>query len=99
MSKDMSDSYEKLVSFYGKKSQLLMLAEEVGELLQAISKVERGILSTERLAEEIADVRIMLEQITYIYDVKQEARTLEFNKKNQLRNRVKNVLARGKDNV
>ncbi len=56
--------YEKAVKQFGYESQLGMLQEECAELIVAVSKVERrksGAL--ENLAEEMADVQIMIEQI------------------------------------
>lgn len=54
-----SNICKKAVNVFGKDVQEMMFIEECGELLQAISKKRRGFKSN--IAEEIADVEIMLE--------------------------------------
>lgn len=53
--------YELAIRVYGEK-QLDMLVEECAELIQAIQKRKRGFNNVDNVAEEIADVEIMLEQ-------------------------------------
>lgn len=53
------------VKVFGKDVQEMMFIEECGELFQALSKKRRGFDSN--IAEEIADVEIMLEQLKYIH--------------------------------
>lgn len=59
--------YQKTLKHWGKEAQLMMLFEEIGELQQAISKKSRGQGSILHIAEEVADVEIMLEQIKVLY--------------------------------
>lgn len=54
-----------IADHYGKEKQLDMLQEECAELIQAISKYKRNG-STQKIIEEIADVKIMIEQIEYL---------------------------------
>ena len=58
---------KRAVEVFGKDTQILMYFEEAGELAQAISKDKRGFKDKANIAEEIADVEIMLEQLKYIY--------------------------------
>lgn len=58
------------VEVFGKDRQILMLIEECGELFQAISKNNRGMEAN--IAEEIADVEIMLEQVKHIFKCHRE---------------------------
>ena len=69
--------YEDCLALYGWEHELMMLAEETGELLQAAMKarrVEKGGDAAEledavdHLAEEMADVRIMLAQLSVMYE-------------------------------
>ena len=62
----------KILNHYGEKKQRRQLAEECAELIQAVTKLERAqesdsiakvIERTHDLASELADVRIMIEQI------------------------------------
>lgn len=61
--------YEKAIKAYGAESQTWKFLEEVAELQDAICK--RCFLrdSVEHVAEEIADVTIMLEQLRIIFGV------------------------------
>lgn len=64
--------YSDLVKFNGEQHQCLVCIEELSELIKELVKYERGNEDEKqyiRIAEEIADVEIMLEQIKTIYDV------------------------------
>ena len=47
-------------------TQVDMLIEELAELIDAIQKLKRGRVGVKDVAEEIADVRLMLDQIEYM---------------------------------
>ena len=64
----MKNIYEKAINFYGKIAQIIVSIEEFGELIQALTKHLRGFDNAENIAEEIADVEIMLEQLKIIYN-------------------------------
>jgi len=74
--------YQKALNKWGMEFQLLMLMEECSELITATSKVFRynNLEVIDRLAEEIADVEIMIEQIKYAIGL-QEACRLHKEKK------------------
>ena len=69
-----SDLYKKAIEKWGKASQLDMVIEELSELLQAVCKVKRRgdrwppCGDIESLAEEVADVEIMLGQLKEMFD-------------------------------
>lgn len=54
---------------WGAESQICMLHEEMAELVVAISRWGRGRAGLLPVAEEIADVAVMLEQISFGLDV------------------------------
>lgn len=55
---------KKAIEIYGEQAQLMTACEELGELIQAISKYNRkGSAMKDSLTEEIADVMIMVWQI------------------------------------
>lgn len=58
--------YQKAIEKFGQESQLLMAIEEMAELMQAISKCQRGMKSN--IEEEIADVKIMISQLEEMFD-------------------------------
>lgn len=60
----MDERLMKIADHYGLDSQLNMLQEECAELIQAVNKYKRT--RTTAIVEEMADVYIMLYQITYL---------------------------------
>lgn len=67
LGKDYSLLFQQCRDTYGILNQEEQLKEEMGELSVAISHFHRGKTSIGHIADEIADVKIMLEQIIYIY--------------------------------
>lgn len=65
MSKEL---YEKVCNKYGCDNQLTVAIEELSELAKEICKIQRGFETYDHLAEEIADVEIMCEQLRFIFD-------------------------------
>lgn len=61
----IDERIKKIADHYGKESQLDILQEECAELVQAVSKYRRGG-SYHLIMEEMADVKIMIEQIEYL---------------------------------
>lgn len=64
--------YKDLAEFHGEQHQCLVCIEEMAELTKELVKYERGHEDEDqykKIAEEIADVEIMLEQVARIYDV------------------------------
>lgn len=60
-----------IAEHYGVKAQSMQTCEECAELIQAVSKLTRGVTETRILAlvEEIADVRIMMYQMMQFYGI------------------------------
>ena len=63
MTEREKEIFQKAVNLWGEQSQTLMLFEEMAELQKAILKYWRDVGSFGDVVEEIADVRIMLDQI------------------------------------
>ena len=61
--------YQEAIRRYGVRAQTMMAIEEMSELTKEICKIRRGKADMEALADEIADVTIMLEQLRLIYDL------------------------------
>lgn len=59
---------------YGADAQKWVFVGECGELLDAISDHMRGRCDVDHVAEEIADVEIMLEQLKIIYQCRDAVR-------------------------
>lgn len=62
------ETLKKAIDTYSPLLQSVVAMEEMGELIQEISKDLRGKGDVEHLAEEIADVQIMLEQLMIMHD-------------------------------
>ena len=72
----INDIYKLAIDTYGSENQLNMAIEEMAELIQAINKTRRypeSLKAKDNVAEEMADVAIMLEQLALIYDCHNEA--------------------------
>ncbi len=61
--------YRRAIEKYGEEAQLWMVIEEMSELAKEICKHQRGKRCPVDIADEIADVQIMLEQATMIFGV------------------------------
>lgn len=68
--------YQKAIESYGVDNQLFQLDEEMAELIKAVNKWRRNKKLAEKysayvedVAEEIADVEIMLDQLKMILDI------------------------------
>lgn len=55
------DAYKIIAEHYGKEVQIIKTIEECAELIQALAKGD-----FENVAEEMADVKIMLAQLEYL---------------------------------
>lgn len=70
---------EQLLIYYVK------LCEELGELIQAASKVFSKKWKKERLIEEIADVEIMIKNLKRVYGIQKEVHEYKKEKLRKLK--------------
>lgn len=61
-----------IIEKYGKEPQVDMCIEEMSELTKALLKERRGKGNIKDIAEEIADVQIMLEQMKWIFEIEDD---------------------------
>lgn len=61
--------YAKALAAYGAEAQTRMAIEEMSELTKELCKIGRGKRDMDALADEIADVTIMMEQLRMIYGI------------------------------
>lgn len=86
--KDKSDLYKYLINNYG-NLQIIVAIEELSELQKELCKALRGDINLDNIAEEMADVYIMLQQMRLFFGINQR----EINKiKNEKLERTKNRL-------
>lgn len=73
--------YKKAIAKYGVEAQCKMAIEEMAELLNAMMKFDRGRNTVDDIVEEIADVTIMMRQLSIVYG--QKAVDLQISYKTQ----------------
>ena len=64
--------YRRALKTYGAEAQTRMVFEEMAELQKELCKNARGADNVDAIAEEIADVQIMLEQMIVLHDCREE---------------------------
>lgn len=79
--------YKKAIETYGVESQIKMAIEEMAELTNALMKLQRGRVTIPDVVEEIADVKIMCEQLAYVFGQKEVETQVSF-KTNRLKFRM-----------
>ncbi len=91
---DSRKVYEDALHTWGAEAQTKMLFEEIGKLMQAVCKAGRVKNWEQRaevwhnIAEEIADVKIMLRQMEILFDVENAVEECEREKIARLVNRL-----------
>lgn len=73
---------------YGATSQCVVAMEECSELIKELSKAIRGKANGVHIAEEIADVEIMLEQIKLHFSIAGMVEGIKVEKLTRLEKRV-----------
>ena len=78
----IEDAIEQIADHYGLQNQIQQCSEECGEMIVALSKLRRSMFGNERhigisgsiydIAEEMADISIMLCQIQYLLNIPDE---------------------------
>ena len=80
--------FEQAIRTYGKESQMQMVHEEVAELQKEICKLWRGRDNVQAIAEEVADVEIMLDQLKLILDIEEDVQRFREKKITRLKERL-----------
>lgn len=87
------DIYKKAINTFGESAQMIVALEECSELQKEISKIIREKGDLGNLAEEIADVEIMLEQLKLIFTLHDKVVT----KKGEKIERLKRIIEKYKE--
>jgi len=83
--------YKQAIETYGTESQIRMAVEEMAELTNALMKMPRGRATAPDVIEEIADVRIMMEQLSFIFGEEAVQQQIDY-KTNRLKFRLNGEL-------
>lgn len=84
----MDDLYIAALKQWGGDAQMVVAIEEMSELQKELCKNIRGRENREAIAEEIADVRIMLDQMEILHGCKWLAREYKAKKLSRLQERI-----------
>ena len=76
---------------FGKELQITMAIEEMSKLQKELCKRYRGRDNVEAIAEEIADVQIMLQQLVILFDCKETVDKYRQYKLERLAGRIEEV--------
>ena len=74
---------------FGASNQILKLFEEMAELQKEVCKHEQDFCNLEDLAEELADVSIMLEQMEILFQVEELTEQIRLEKLERLEGRIR----------
>lgn len=85
--------YDKLANHYGTKPQCSICIEEMSELTKELVKNMRGFENCDKIAEEVADVEIMLEQVVRIYDIEADVEKWKNKKLERTKERLDLLVA------
>lgn len=92
---DRNTIYRSALDLWGWEAQTLMVMEEMSELQKELCKHARGKDNREAIAEEIADVRIMLDQMCILHDCTELAEEYELMKLDRLLCRIEKAMKGG----
>ena len=86
----MSDKeiFEAALNTWGAIPQTLMVFEEMAELQKELCKHERGKNNVEQIAQEIADVQIMLDQMILLHNCEDAVKAYRKSKIERLKTRL-----------
>lgn len=85
---DEKNIYRQAIEKWGAESQIYMLFEEMSELQKEICKNKRGKANFHRIAEEIADVEIMIGQMKLLFSIKDAVENFKKYKLERLKDRL-----------
>ena len=80
--------YKKALETWGQETQITMVFEEMSELQKELCKALRGEKVAGNIAEEIADVEIMLEQMKLLFEIESLVRANKMYKLERLDERL-----------
>jgi len=80
--------YKKAIATWGQGSQIIITFEEMAELQKELCKCLRGETNIGHIAEEIADVEIMLGQMKLLFDIEEMVESYKRHKLARLGERI-----------
>ena len=68
---DKNQLYQKTIDKWGKEAQFDQMTEECAELIASLQRFRRGKIDQQAVIDEIADVTLMLGQLTWMFGPEQ----------------------------
>lgn len=87
----MEETCKAALETFGTQSQINMMFEEMSELQKELCKNARGHNNVLSIAEEIADVQIVLAQMILLFDCRKEVEDFKAIKLLRLRRRLEDA--------
>ena len=81
---------QEAIQTYGAQSQIIVAIEELSELIKELTKHLRGEDNLNHISEEMADVRIMLEQLAIMFGNSYSVDVWKYKKITRLAERLHN---------
>lgn len=97
-SKNTIKILRRAIEKYGEPIQIIVAIEECAELQKELTKASRGKLDAGHLAEEMADVQIMLWQLCCMFDIGGQVPKWIDKKVERLNERMEAAETGGKEN-
>jgi NTP pyrophosphatase (non-canonical NTP hydrolase) len=94
MKNDLKLLYRECIVKWGKEAQMRQTMEEAAELIVALNKEIRGTGSVEDIAEEIADVQLMCEEMIELFNIQKDVDDCKKNKIERLIDRLRGEASR-----
>lgn len=85
---DLAALFSECKTQWGTASQCVVCIEELAELQKELTKFLRGYFRYEKMAEELADAKLMLEQIIFMLGLNSQVRKYTDRKIKQLKKRL-----------
>lgn len=89
--KDGGEIFRRALEAFGAQAQMMMAIEEMSELTKELCKNGRGQENATHIAEEVADVQIMLQQLVMLFDCAGQVETFRRYKLERLAERIEEV--------
>jgi hypothetical protein len=80
---------KEIVNHYGKDTSLTICIEELSELIHVLCKIKRGFAHGDNLAEEMADVQIIMRWLEIIFNNSDEVSKWKDKKFQRLFERIR----------
>lgn len=90
---------KRAIDVFGFEAQRMMFFEEIAELQNAVAKKSRGRDTADHIAEEIADVQIMLVQLAQMYQIGPEVVSYTEKKIKRLSERLDSIEENGEEDA